>query len=163
MSKLTPEQKLVLQNHLTADPNGKGYAADVSSQAVGTIVVKLNAQDVKKAKFNKIMTLTMLRDLPDLSDSIIGKLESMAQQSLKVKEVLTYYLRPPGTGIDIADPETITMIDSLTAPTTPLPTGFTTEEAAALKNMAMLPATEMEQLNLPVATEEMIWEILGGV
>ena len=161
MAVLTSEQRLTLKNHLEADPHGKGYAADLQGLEVGKIVVKLNTVDVTKARFRAVMTLTMLKETPTLADSIIAKLEGIAQQSPKVKEVLTYYLRPPGQGIDISDPVTVAMIDQLTTPTTPLPAGFTVEEATALKNLAQLPATEMEQLNLPPATDEMVWEAIG--
>jgi hypothetical protein len=47
------------------------------------------------------------------------------------------------------------MIDQLAA----LQDGFTADEATALKNMSLLPASPMDALGLPPATEEMLRDL----
>lgn len=151
MTILTDAQKLTLQNHLASDPNGKGYASDIAAGATGYIVAKLNTKDQQKAGFRKINTLMIVKECYGLDESIVNKLEAAASTSKRTAEALIY-LRS-NEGLDIDDPLTQGMFGTI---------GFTQQEADALTAMALQPASEMDVLDLPQATDEMVWEALGA-
>lgn len=149
MPVLTEAQRLKLKNHLTADPNAKGYAEDVAAGRIGLICVKLNERNRSTARLRKITTLEIMNECWAQSKGIFDKLNAAEPQDSRVKEALVY-LR--SAGLDINNLKTQEMFALL---------GFTTEEADALKAMAVQAASEMEILELPTATDEVVWEAIG--
>jgi hypothetical protein len=141
----------VLSDHVAADPNGRGYAADIAAGRPGHIVDKLNLKDLQANRtFIAIdMQLASILDL-DVYRGVIGKMKAIAPNDIAVEDFLA---RLHGTGADMGHPKTLEMIDILAA----LPSGgFTADEASALKALSMQSVSEMDLLNLPPATEQML-------
>src|SRR5690242_216973 len=148
MTILTSEQKLALKNHLMSDPNNRGYADDIANGRIGYVTANLNVKDRQKAGFRKITTLMIIKECFGLDEGIITKIEDAASASKRTAEAL---ISLRSGGVDIDDPLTQGMFEQI---------GFNQEESDALKAMALQPASEMDLLDLPMATEEMVWEAL---
>ena len=153
MSVLTEEQLSDLRNEITNDPENKGYQALLAEGKPGHVVDVLNAPTEPMRKETWITDLGLMSRLGvDMGRSILEKLKGLAPNDIAVESA---FARLKGNGIDIGDPETIKMIDQLTG----VPGGFATEEQTALKSLSMHPASRMEVLGLPYATEEMLRDL----
>ncbi|SHL10468.1 hypothetical protein SAMN05216428_10185 [Nitrosospira sp. Nsp11] len=149
MITLTAEQKDRLDNELDTDPKGKGYAGLRVNQP-GQVVDLLNAKTEWMHKMRLVTNLTLSSVLgTDLARIIRTKLNALAPSDIVIADFVQAMGAQPGG--DIGDPETIKMINILTAQDV-----FTPEEGAALKALSWQPASTMEVLELPHATEEMI-------
>lgn len=153
MSVLTEEQLNALRDEITNDPENKGYQALLAEGKPGHVIDRLNAQTELMRKETWITDIGLMSRLGvDMGRSILGKLKELTPNDIAVESA---FARLKGNGIDIGDPETIKMIDQLAS----APGGFATEEQTVLKGLSMHPASRMEILELPYATEEMLRDL----
>src|SRR5690348_14344182 len=103
----------ILSDHVAADPNNRGYAADIAAGRPGHIVDKLNLKDLSANRtFITIdMRLASSLDL-DVYRSVMGKLKAIAPNDIAVEDFLA---RLHGSGADMGHPKTLEMIDTLAA------------------------------------------------
>lgn len=147
MSTLTDAQKDTLRTHL-ADQK---YQTLLNEGKPGHVVDLLNAKSELLNQERWVTSLTIMAELGvAMYRSILTKLDAIAVADVAVRDFVAR-LRSV-SGADIGHVNTLDMIDQLAA----LQDGFTTEEAAALKDMSLLPASSMDTLELPPATEEML-------
>lgn len=151
MGLLTDAQVIVFRDEIENDPASKGYQALLQAGWSGHVIDRLNEQTELVRKETWITDLGLMARLGvDMARSIIGKLKALAGSDDVIAAVVD---RLKGGGLDIADPETIAMIDQLT------PGAFTADEGNALKGLSMQPASRMEVRGLPYAQEQMLGEI----
>ncbi|KIO49604.1 hypothetical protein SQ11_05640 [Nitrosospira sp. NpAV] len=142
----------MLADEIANDPTAKGYAAYLADQP-GQVVDLLNANTESMHKERWITTLTLMAELEiDMARSVLTKLEALSATDIVVKEFMAHLRSDKGA--DIGHPNTIAMIDLLMV--VPAPAGFSAEEGAALKGLSLRPASRMEVLGLPYATEEIL-------
>lgn len=141
----------ILSDEIDNDPLAKGYAALLPDRP-GAVVALLNALTETMRKRTIVTVLKVMDELGvTMYESVMNKLDAIAPSRVIVRDFL-YRLRLDSA--DLGSPTTIDMIDAIGA--IPAPNGFTPEEVAALKAISMQPASRMEVLGLPVATEELL-------
>lgn len=140
----------VLSDELTNDPTGKGYASFLPC-CPGKVVDLLNAYTETKVKPRMISVLGILADYPggpQAAGALLDKLDAAAPSISALKWA---WKDITGVGLDIGHKATQEMLDILAQLGT-----ISSDEATNLKNLAIQPASRMEVLELPVATEEMV-------
>jgi hypothetical protein len=151
MTTLTDEQKSTLNAEIATDPEGKGYAALLPNQP-GHVVDLLNEQTETMYKPHMVTERTIMELDPTMARSIFTKFRAFATQDILVEKAVGFLQQ--SAGLDGGHPNCHWMIDQLSA--VPAPDGFTPEEARALKNLSLLPASRAEVLGLPYMTEELL-------
>jgi len=150
MSTLTDAQKNTLRTHL-ADQK---YQDLLNAGMPGHVVDLLNDKSGSLNQERWVTSLTIMAELGvDMYRSIMTKLDAIAAADVAVRDFVAR-LRSQA-GADIGHANTLGMIDQLAA----LQDGFTAEEVTALKGMSLLPASPMDMLGLPYATEEMLRDL----
>lgn len=133
-----------LRSEIDDDPAGKGYQQHLPDSP-GLVVDLLNARTGQMVKPRMVTARAILADCGALAPSILDKLEAASASNSSVKWAVRF-LQQEG-GIDVGHPTTQAMIDQLTGPL------FTPEEGAALKSMALQPASRAEVLGMGLVTE----------
>jgi hypothetical protein len=150
MSTLTDAQKDTLRAHL-ADQK---YQTLLNEGKPGHVVDLLNDKSTQLNQERWVTSLTIMAELGvSMYRSIMNKLDAIAVADVAVRDFAARLRLPAGA--DIGHVNTLDMIDQLAA----LQDGFTPEEATALKAMSLLPASPMDVLGLPPATEEMLRDL----
>lgn len=126
----------VLRTELITDPLAIGYAGKSDDEVTDL----LNALSYSKIKPRFITARSMLAEIPTAAQ-ILDKLEATATSISSVKWAM-FYLKGEG-GIDIGHPATIAQLDDLVTYSI-----LTNDEATAVKNMAIQPASRAEILGL---------------
>ncbi len=140
----------ILSDEITNDPTAKGYAAFLPD-APGAVVNLLNALTETMVKSRMITARGILSDYPGgptVAAAVLDKLDTAAPGIPALKWAWSFI---KGEGLDIGDPATQGMLDTLATATV-----ITTTEADNLKALALQPASRAEVLGLPYVTEEML-------
>lgn len=153
MDTLTTLQRSILRHEITTDPTGKGYQAWLAEGKPGYVIDILNAPTHSMRKETWLTDFGLMSRLGvDMGRSILTKLKAISAADIAVAAA---FARLQGNGIDVGDPETVSMIDQLAL----AQGGFTTAEQDALKGLSMHPASRMEILGLPYAQEQMLRDL----
>ncbi len=119
-------------------------AAECAGRSDKEIADILSAVNYQIVKSRFITARSMLAELPDAA-TILDKLEATSSAIPAVKWAMVY-IKGEG-GIDIGHPGTITQMDGLAQAGI-----ITVEEATAVKNMALAPASRAEVIGLGSVT-----------
>ncbi len=115
-------------------------AAECAGQSDDAVAALLNAKNYEGIQERYVTTRTVLAELGATAGAtILDKLEAAATQSSPVKWMLKFLTQD--SGLDVGQTETQGCIDALA-----IAGVLTTDEAEALKNMALLPTSRAELL-----------------
>lgn len=117
-------------------------AAECAGQSDDVVAAILNEKRFTAIQERYVTARTVLAELgATVGATILDKLEAAATQSSPVKWMLKFLTQD--SGLDVGQAETQVCIDALTVAGV-----LTTEEAMALKSMALLPISRAEILGL---------------
>ena len=140
----------LLQNEITNDPTGQGYLEYLPSSP-GKVVELLNAQTTVMSKSRMVTARGIMASYgigPVAGAMFLDKLEVLSASVPALKLAMKFLQQE--SGIDIGEPATQQMLDSLVGIG-----GITSAEVSGVKSMAKMPASRFEILygNNKLATE----------
>lgn len=150
---LTPEQKTALNSEIANDPTGKGYAGMLPDKP-GYVVDALNENTgtrvgmISRSDLTTWAAETGMRSV--IEDKAMDTQSQLRASALAILDVL----KGSSEGIDLSKPSNMSILN-----------GWETDGALSTANknsmldLAIHPASRMEILGLPYATEEMLREL----
>lgn len=142
---MTNDQLTALHAEVQTDPQGHGYLQFLPD-APGMVCELLNKQSALMVKPRLVTARTVLAECGPDAAGILDKLEAAAASVSTVKWAMKF-LQQDG-GLDVGHPVTQAQLSGLA-------TGgiLTSQEAQALKDMALQPCSRAEQLGLGIVSQ----------
>src|SRR5687768_2931408 len=149
---LTTEQKTILNDEITNDPLGKGYASHLPDRT-GHVVDLLNATTETKVKSRMITARGILSDYPGRPFAAAAAMDKLDAAAPNISPLKWAWKFINSEGLDIGNAATQGMLDTLASEAGG--NVITAQEAANLKALALYPASRAEVLGLPHMTTEL--------
>jgi hypothetical protein len=151
---LTEEQKIALNNEIANDPEGLGYAAMLAAGMPGHVVDTLNARTgtrvgiISRSDLTTWAAATGMRAV--IEDKAMDAQSPLRASALAILDVL----KGSSDGIDLSKQSNMNILIGWETDG-----ALSTADKKSMLDLATHPASRMEILGLPYATEEMLREL----